>query len=104
LKSVGAIDILGAMTFLSDNGNNMSPLLFRINVTGTSVISSKVKGVLNFCKVVDIADSAGKTAVLISRWTGLTNENMIAVYDWNASTNDCSFTIFMQNDSVLNLV
>jgi hypothetical protein len=25
LKSVGAIDILGAMTFLSDNGNNLFP-------------------------------------------------------------------------------
>jgi hypothetical protein len=68
------------------------------------VISSKFKGVSNYCKVVDIADSAGKTAVLISRWTGMTNENVIAIYDWNLSSNDCSFTLFMQNDAVLNLI
>jgi hypothetical protein len=55
-------------------------------------------------KIIDIEDSAGKTAVLVSRWTGTTNENFIAIYDWNISSNDCSYTVFMQNDAVLNLI
>jgi hypothetical protein len=92
---VGAVDILGAMTFLSDNGNNICPQLFRIIVSGTSVISSKVKGMPTPFKIIDIADSTGKTAVLISRWTGTTNDNAIAIYDWNLSSNDCSYTVFM---------